>query len=68
MIGRLVALVILAAVAWVAYTYLRPADGRPVLLEKGEYKGQPVTPLGAEAERDLQQRARMGSDQPGRLR
>jgi hypothetical protein len=68
MIGRLVALVILVVVAWVAYSYARPDGERPVLLEKGVYQGQPVTPLDPEAEQALRQRALGATDQPGRLR
>jgi hypothetical protein len=68
MIGRLVALVILAAVAWVAYSYLRPGEERAVLLDKGVYRGQPGTSLDAEAEQALRQRALGTTDQPGRLR
>jgi hypothetical protein len=67
MIGRLVALLILAAVAWVAYTYARPADGRLVQLEKGVYKGQPVTPLTADTVRRLEQRALTAGGESGRL-
>ena len=67
MLGRLIAVLVLAAAAWLIYRLPAPQPLPVVGLEKGDYRGAEDTPLPESTRRALELRARDAVEPMGRL-